>query len=187
MKSSYEPPPKPVVGYVEPVPEFYSRILALTRMTKNGLSSLDVLNETELSRLQNLENIIERLLNISRDELENKELDENDYEFIRNFGENLDDIVTGVKERGKETTIVADVHTDTNTGKCLEEGVGYVDMILVAYMVPDGRVIIGAGPVFSYYEFKHPMNDRLTDEKWKEMLQANPPERASWVQSFMAE
>ena len=187
VKSGYEPPPKPVVGYVEPVPEFYSRILALTRMTKNGLSSLDVLNETELSRLQNLENIIERLLNISRDELENKELDENDYEFIRNFGENLDDIVTGVKERGKETTIVADVHTDTNTGKCLEEGVGYVDMILVAYMVPDGRVIIGAGPVFSYYEFKHPMNDRLTDEKWKEMLQANPPERASWVQSFMAE
>ena len=187
VKSSYEPPPKPVVGYVEPVPEFYSRILALTKMTKNGLSSLDVLNETELSRLQNLENIIERLLNISRDELENKELDENDYEFIRNFGENLDDIVTGVKERGKETTIVADVHTDTNTEKCLEEGVGYVDMILVAYMVPDGRVIIGAGPVFSYYEFKHPMNDRLTDEKWKEMLQANPPERASWVQSFILE
>jgi len=187
VKSSYEPPPKPVVGYVEPVPEFYSRILALTKMTKNGLSSLDVLNETELSRLQNLENIIERLLNISKNELENKELDEKDYEFIRNFGENLDDIVTGVKERGKETTIVADVHTDTNTEKCLEEGVGYVDMILVAYMVPDGRVIIGAGPVFSYYEFKHPMNDRLTDEKWKEMLQANPPERASWVQSFILE
>jgi len=187
VRMGYEPPPKPVVGYVEPVPEFYSRILALTRMTKNGLSSLDVLNETELSRLQNLENIIERLLNISRDELENKELDENDYEFIRNFGENLDDIVTGVKERGKETTIVADVHTDTNTEKCLEEGVGYVDMILVAYMVPDGRVIIGAGPVFSYYEFKHLISDRLTDEKWKEMLQANPPERASWVQSFILE
>ena len=187
VKSSYEPPPKPVVGYVEPVPEFYSRILALTRMTKNGLSSLDVLNETELSRLQNLENIIERLLNISKDELENKELDKKDYEFIRNFGENLDDIVTGVMERGKETTIIADVHTDTNTEKCLEEGVGYVDLILVAYMVPDGRVIIGAGPVFSYYEFKHPMNDRLTDEKWKEMLQTNPPERPSWVQSFMVE
>ena len=187
VKSSYEPPPKPVVGYVEPVPEFYSRILALTKMTKNGLSSLDVLNETELSRLQNLENIIERLLNISKNELENKELDEKDYEFIRNFGENLDDIVTGVKERGKETTIVADVHTDTNTEKCLEEGVGYVDMILVAYMVPDGRVIIGAGPVFSYYEFKHLISDRLTDEKWKKMLQANPPERASWVQSFILE
>ena len=184
VKSGYEPPPKPVVGYVEPVPEFYSRILALTRMTKNGLSSLDVLNETELSRLQSLENIIERLLNISRDELENKELDENDYEFIRNFGENLDNIVTGVKERGKETTIIADVHTDTNTEKCLEEGVGYVDLILVAYMVPDGRIIIGAGPVFSYYEFKHPMKDRLTDEKWKEMLQTNPPERPTWVQSF---
>ena len=187
VKSSYEPPPKPVVGYVEPVPEFYSRILALTKMTKNGLASLNVLKEGELDRLKSLESVIQRLFNISKDELEKKELSEEDYAFIRNFGGKLDSIVTGVKEKGKETTIVADVHTDTNTGKCLEEGVGYVDMILVAYMVSDGRVIIGAGPVFSYYEFKHPMNDRLTDEKWKEMLQANPPERASWVQSFMAE
>ncbi|KAA0005155.1 MAG: DUF3160 domain-containing protein [Thermoplasmata archaeon] len=187
VKSSYEPPPKPVVGYVEPVPEFYSRILALTKMTKNGLASLNVLKEGELDRLKSLESVIQRLFNISKDELEKKELSEEDYAFIRNFGGKLDSIVTGVKEKGKETTIVADVHTDTNTGKCLEEGVGYVDMILVAYMVSDGRVIIGAGPVFSYYEFKHPMNDRLTDEKWKKMLQANPPERASWVQSFMVE
>ena len=179
--------PKPVVGYVEPVPEFYSRILALTKMTKNGLASLNVLKEGELDRSKSLESVIQRLFNISKDELEKKELSEEDYAFIRNFGGKLDSIVTGVKEKGKETTIVADVHTDTNTGKCLEEGVGYVDMILVAYMVPDGRVIIGAGPVFSYYEFKHPMNDRLTDEKWKEMLQANPPERASWVQSFILE
>jgi hypothetical protein len=187
IKSSYEPPPKPVVGYVEPVPEFYSRILALTKMTKNGLTSLDVLNETELNRLESLESVIQRLLNISKDELENKELSEKDYAFIRNFGENLDSIVTGVKERGKETTLIADVHTDTNTEKCLEEGVGYVDLILVAYMVPDGRIIIGAGPVFSYYEFKHPMDDRLTDEKWKEMLQTNPPDRPAWVQSFIVE
>ena len=31
------PQPKPVVGYVEPVPEFYSRMLALTGMTREGL------------------------------------------------------------------------------------------------------------------------------------------------------
>lgn len=28
----------------------------------------------------------------------------------------------------------------------LEEGVGYVDLALVAYKVPDGRIILGAGP-----------------------------------------
>jgi hypothetical protein len=186
-KQSYTPPkgmppePKPVVGYVEPVPEFYARLLALTEMTERGLVDLNVLNETEKWRLQSLEGILERLMNISVAELENETLTENDYRFIMDFGEYLDSVVTGVNAKGKETTIVADVHTDGNTGMVLEEGVGYVDLILVAYIVPDGRIIVGAGPVLSYYEFKHPMDDRLTDEKWKEMLEREPPEKPGWV------
>ena len=182
------PQPEPVVGYVEPVPDFYARMLALTSMTKEGLTQLNALNDDERVRLENLEYILSRLIDISRDELENKELDEADYEFIRNFGEQLDSIVAGVEAKGKETTIVADVHTDTNPPRqVLEEGVGYVDLILVAYKVPDGRILIGAGPVFSYYEFKHPMAERLTDEQWREMLeQGDAPERPAWISSFYA-
>jgi hypothetical protein len=150
-------------------------------MTENGLIDLDVLNETEKARLHSLERILERLIAISKVELENEELTEDDYEFIRDFGNKLDSVVTGVNDEGKETTIVADVHTDYNTEKVLEEGVGYVDLILVAYIVPDGRIIVGAGPAFSDYEFKQPMNDRLTDEKWKEMLETDPPKRPEWI------
>ena len=183
------PQPKPVVGYVEPVPEFYSRMLALTSMTKEGLAQLNALSGEERSRLESLERLLGRLIDISRNELENKELDEADYEFIRNFGEELDSIVAGVEAEGKETTIVADVHTDTNPPRqVLEEGVGYVNLILAAYKLPDGRILIGAGPVLSYYEFKHPMAERLTDEKWREMLeQRNAPERPIWISSFYAE
>ena len=189
FESTVEPEPKPVVGYVEPVPEFYARMLALTRMTREGLAQLDALNEAERTRLEDLENILSRLVDISKDELQNKELDEEDYEFIRNFGENLETIVAGVESEGKETTIVADVHTDTNPPRqVLEEGIGSVDLIVVADMVPDGRIIAGAGPVLSYYEFKHPMSDRLTDEKWQDMLeQGNAPDRPDWVRSFYAE
>ena len=120
--TSIPPQEKPVVGYVEPVPEFYTRIMALTKMTRTGLTDLNVLNVTETSRLESLETILQRLIDISKDELENKELTDDDYEFIRNFGENLDGIVTGVKDKGKETTIIADVHTDTNSNQVLEEG-----------------------------------------------------------------
>lgn len=179
---------KPVVGYVEPVPEFYARILALTKMTRTGLTDLNVLNQTETNRLYNLEVVLERLLNISKDELEGKELTDDDYTFIRNFGEQLASIVTGVNNQGKETTIIADVHTDTNTLQVLEEGVGYVDLIVVAYKCPDGRIIAGAGPVFSYYEFKQPMSNRLTDEQWKQQLEnGQQPDRPAWTSSFVAE
>jgi hypothetical protein len=194
-KQSYTPkltaiPPEetPVVGYVEPVPEFYQRLLALTTMTRTGLTDLQALNETEINRLNNLETLLKRLLSISKVELEGKELSESDYEFIRSFGEQLDSVITGVNAQGKETTIIADVHTDTNTGLVLEEAVGYVDLIIVAYKTPDGKVIAGAGPVFSYYEFKQPMSDRLTDEGWKQVLeQGQQPDRPLWTESFIAD
>jgi hypothetical protein len=182
------PQEAPVVGYVEPVPEFYQRLLALTTMTRTGLSDLQVLNETEINRLNNLETLLRRLLTISTLELEGKELNESDYDFIRNFGNHLDSIVTGVNVQGKETTIIADVHTDANTGLVLEEAVGYVNLIIVAYKTSDGKVIMGAGPVFSYYEFKQPMSDRLTDEAWKQLLEeGQQPSRPLWTQSFIAE
>jgi len=194
-KQSYTPritsiPPEetPGIGYVEPVPEFYQRLLALTTMTRRGLTDLQVLNETETYRLNNLETLLRRLLAISTFELEGKQLTESDYEFIRDFGEHLDGIITGVNDQGKETTIIADVHTDTNTALVLEEAVGYVDLIIVAYKTPDGKVTMGAGPVFSYYEFKQPMSDRLTDEDWKQLLGAGQqPSRPLWTQSFISE
>ncbi|MCK4491768.1 MAG: DUF3160 domain-containing protein, partial [Candidatus Altiarchaeales archaeon] len=161
------PPEKPVVGYIEPVPEFYNRLLALTRMTSRGLGEMDVLDDPARDRLQNLERILVRLVELSGKELGDEELTKEDYDFIKNFGEELNAVIEEVDEKAKKTTIVADVHTDQNTEHVLEEGVGYVKLMVVTYKVPDGRILVGAGPVMTYYEFKHPMKDRLTDEKWR--------------------
>jgi hypothetical protein len=182
--TSMPPEEKPVVGYVEPVPEFYNRLLALTRMTNSGLTEMDVLDDSSKYRLENLERILARLVNISSKELENEELSKDDYDFIKNFGDNLDGVIADVDDKAKKTTIIADVHTDSNTEQVLEEGVGYVDLVVVAYKLPDGRILVGAGPVMSYYEFKHPMDDRLTDEAWRELLDSNPPEMPEWTANF---
>jgi hypothetical protein len=180
------PPPKPLVGYIEPVPEFYARMLDLTKMTRTGLSQLGALSQEEDNRLSNLESVLDRSLKIAVTELKGAELTDEDYDFIRDFGKNLENIIVGVEAEGKETTIVADVHTDTNApAEVLEEGVGYVDLVLVSYKVPDGRTIIGAGPTLSYYEFKQPINNRLTDEAWKQMLESGQtPPRPNWTNSF---
>ncbi|HVQ01115.1 MAG TPA: DUF3160 domain-containing protein [Candidatus Thermoplasmatota archaeon] len=196
-KQSYTPevtsiPPTPqdhaLFGYVEPVPEFYTRLLALTTMTRTGLTALQAINQTEMHRLMNLETALGRLLNISKVELEGTELSDADFFFIHDFDDLLDQVVIGVDENGRQTTMVADVHTDTNEPQqVLEEGVGYVDLAVVAYKVPDGRIIAGVGPVLSYYEFKQPLPDRLTDEQWKEMLQqGQAPSRPLWTVSFIA-
>ena len=178
-------PEKKVVGYVEPVPEFYNRLLALTQMTTDGLDSMNVLDDASKYRLEHLETVLERLVDLSERELANEELTAEDYEFIENFGDELNAVINEVDDKAKKTTIVADVHTEGNTRQVLEEGVGYVDTIVVAYKVPDGRILVGAGPVMSYYEFKQPMQNRLTDEKWREMLSTEPPERPEWYANFV--
>jgi hypothetical protein len=44
---------------------------------------------------------------------------------------------------------------------------------------------LGAGPVFSYYEFKWPLANRLTDEAWFAMLENHQaPAPPAWTQSF---
>ena len=186
MVTSAPPPEKPLVGYIEPVPEFYARMLDLTKMTRQGLSQLGALSSEENGRLLSLEAVLNTSLSVAVNELEGKQLTNDDYNFIRDFGKNLESIIVGVEAEGEETTIVADVHTDTNIpAQVLEEGTGYVDLILVAYKVPDGRIIIGAGPTLSYYEFKQPIDNRLTDEQWKQMLESGQtPPRPAWTSSF---
>ncbi|OFV67287.1 MAG: hypothetical protein SCAL_001556 [Candidatus Syntrophoarchaeum caldarius] len=169
MKATGILPPE-VTGYVEPVPEFYNRLLALTTMTEEGLDDMGVLDDAGRRRLQNLEEVLKRLIEISVRELEGESLTEADYQFINEIDAQFDGVLGDLDEKAKKTTVIADVHTDTNTGKVLEEGVGYVNLILVAYKTPDNRILIAAGPVMSHYEFKQSMDERLTDEAWREML-----------------
>ena len=208
--------PKPVQGYVEPVPEFYARLLALSRMTNQGLTEMKVLDKEAKDRLDNFEKLLERLLAIVEKELDDKELTEQDYDFIRNIAGQLKHVSvkpnqarirelmtqlnaeTDANKRealrnqiaveqsgGMKTTLIADVHTDSNSGKVLEEGTGYVDLGVFVYLQPDGRLVAGAGPVFSYHEFKHPMSDRLTDEKWRELLKKpDAPKQPEWTVAY---
>ncbi|MFH1656829.1 MAG: DUF3160 domain-containing protein [Candidatus Nealsonbacteria bacterium] len=186
-------PIEPVVGYVEPVPEFYSRLLTLTKMTNKGLKNL--VSEEEMEKLKietslnKFADILTKLLDISIKELENKELTKEEYYFIEDFGtssENLIELVSGgvVDPDIFKTTMIADVHTDGNTGKVLEEGVGDIKTLVTAYKMPAGYILIGAGPVFSYYEFKQKMEERLTDETWRQLLKLSPPPEPSWIKSF---
>ena len=178
----YNPEEKPVQGYVEPVPEFYARMLALTKMAHTGLAEMEVIDEQSDRDFTTLENTLEKLLEISIKELNNKELTDAEYKFIRNFSQNIAPMLENVDIKSQSSILVADVYT--SPAGVLEEGTGKLDLIVVAYKQPDGRIVLGAGPVMSYYEFWQPSGERLTDEEWRNMLKNNPPERPKWVESF---
>lgn len=177
------PEEKPVQGYVEPVPEFYARMLALTKMAHAGLTEMEVLDMQSDEDFTTLENTLEKLLEISIKELENKELTNKEYKFIRNFGQNIAPMLDNVDIKSQNSILVADVCT--SPAGVLEEGTGKLNLIIVAYKQPDERIVLGAGPVMSYYEFWQPPGQRLTDEEWREdVFENNCPERPDWVKSF---
>lgn len=173
-------------GFVEPNPELYNRMKSLVRLTIEGLAKRELLSEKNKENLKRLEEMMKILRDISIKQLENKALTEEEYDFIRNYGGSLEHLFTEtlseidkLKPRnevlnGHPSSIVADIATDPN-GTVLEVGVGPVNKIYVVYPI-DGKLRVGVGGVFSHYEFPWPMDDRLTDEKWRTILFPWDPE-----------
>ena len=75
--------------------------------------------------------------------------------------------------------MIADVHTyDTEV---LEVGVGKAHAIYVIVEI-EGKLKLTRGAIFSFYEFQWPISDRLTDEKWQEMLEnGSAPKQPEWI------
>jgi len=172
-------PPPP--GYIEPIPIFWGRLLALIRMTSQGLDDLNVLTPEARQRYRELEELLQGVLVIVAKQLTNEQLSTEDRNFILGLPWALGSIIVGTEDIALKTTLVADVHTNPVDEMVVEEATGKVDLIVVACPMPDDKAFLAAGPVLSYYEFKHPMSDRLTDEAWRQLLDSpDRPNRPDW-------
>jgi hypothetical protein len=188
------PPQSATRGYVEPNPEAYARLLALTRMTREGLDQRGLLSSDDRDSLDQLEQLLDSLKTIAEKELQGETLTDSEYELINNYGdwlEGLTIMAADTPELGgsvdeHDAALVADVATDPNSGSVLEEGVGRINQIFVVAEV-NGQLSLTQGGVFSYYEFPWPMSDRLTDEAWRELLDSGQgPTRPEWTSSFVS-
>ncbi|MEM3825558.1 MAG: DUF3160 domain-containing protein [Candidatus Bathyarchaeia archaeon] len=188
-KQSYTPflvwVPPCQIGYVEPYPETYRRMIGLINMTINGLTQFNVLSPTLRESLASFLDISKLFLNASIIELENGALDLNMQKQVRNAALTISAILSGASEKAQKAAIIADVHTDPNTKKVLEEALGNFNILIIVYADADGTLYSATGPVYNYFEFTWPMSDRLTDEKWREMLANNEvPEPPEWTNNF---
>jgi len=187
------PPQAPVRGYVEPNPEAYARLAALTRMTLDGLGQRSLLSSEDKDSLEYLETVLLSLKTIAEKELAGESLTNDEYYFIDSYGGVLEGLTIAAADKAEpggsldeeEAAVVADVATDPNSGQVLEEAVGRVFGIYVV-VEAEGSLAVAQGGVFSYYEFAWPISDRLTDEAWREMLESGQaPSRPEWTSSFI--
>ncbi len=195
------PEPVPPRGYVEPVPLFYARLQALTAMTRQGLATRGMLADADGASLQRLEELAASLQTMAEKELRGEALTEEEYTTIRFYGRELEHLTIAAAdspedgdrafmEEEPQAAVIADVATDPwPEPTVLEEAVGRVNEIHVVVPVVEANgttmLQVAKGGVYSYYEFPWPASDRLTDEKWRQTLDAGqapaPPE---WIGSF---
>jgi hypothetical protein len=189
-------PPVPK-GYVEPQVQAYHRMIWLTKATREGLEARQLLSPAVKESFKDMEDLLTFLERISVKELANQPLKAAEYDQIRLFGANLELLTNQVtqaiggeesglvSEADEDMAVVADVHTDPNTLKVLEEGVGHAGHIYVVAPIL-GKLYLTRGAVFSHFEFTWPMNDRLTDEAWQKILGTNKaPKPPLWTRTFM--
>lgn len=180
-------------GYVEPAPYVYARLAALTRMTIEGLKERNLLGEEDGESLERMEQLALKLKVISEKELAGTPLDEDEYELIRSFGGQLEHFwMEAMRDIGVDhpsavyenpAALIADVATDPS-GWVLEEGTGFISHIYAVVPV-DGTLRIAKGAVYSFYEFPWPAEDRLTDEKWRGMLEnGTAPDQPDWTKLY---
>ncbi len=191
-------------GYVDPEPVVYSRFIFLSNKTRQGLEKFGMLDDSSRDDLELLSEIAQKLLEISEKELKNESLSDDDYEFIRCYGGNLehfwsevnkDDVPDLVYGYQAPCPVVADIATDPN-GAVLEVGSGFADIIYVVFPI-DGELHVGSGSVYSFYQFTVGMDERMTDTEWRNRLtggyldddwnwvEAEPaPDKPAWTMSY---
>ncbi|MBE5823873.1 MAG: DUF3160 domain-containing protein [Butyrivibrio sp.] len=165
-------------GYVDPEPVIYSRFIDLAGKTSKGLEAAGMLSSAEKDDLALLSDIAMRLLEISEKELKNEALSDDDYEFIRGYGGNLEhfwaevnaaDGLDLVHSYQAPCPVIADIATDPN-GTVLEVGSGKADTVFVVFPI-DGELHVGSGSVYSFYQFTVPIDERMTDEEFRASLE----------------
>lgn len=198
-------PPDPiVVGYVEPNLPFWKKLLEIVLATETMLQQNNGLTNDLKGKTDRLKDYVSFLIIASEKELKGKTLSDVEYRSIENMGSSIEYFTLSVLDPDvelyewslvqgpdKSIAVVADVYTRNITG-CNKNGIlhvasGNANNIYVMVEI-GGNVYLTRGATFSYYEFIQPLNTRMTDEEWQQMLEhGTPPEAPKWMKNILLE
>jgi hypothetical protein len=191
-------------NYIEPNPLVFSRIAVVAATVVQGLDARDIgvqdpssgqpPSGTALVRdaFFQLAVLSARLADMANKHLWGVPLTDDEQIFLKyHFGSNLWYVrysaELALADPPEMAAIVTDVASNPDAGTILQVGTGYVDYI---YVITDSTqgLQLTRGAVYSYYEFVNDIDNRLTDEAWRDMVQTGElPSRPGWISRFFSE
>lgn len=183
------PPPQ---AYVEPCPQVFARLGQMMSHLREQLDRWQMLDVAVRDKLVEFELMLVELSHIAERELTGQWPTETETTNLETIGawlkrlfdfppDLLRQITSGTDDR---MALVADVHTHLEGGVVLEEAVGDPFLLCVEFE-RNGECSRYWGAIFSYYEFKYPLQERLTDEAWQAM--SPKPSFPPWTGVFIGE
>ena len=146
-------------AWIEPVPELYL-------LLKNQVEKLirHLADPRYTGKMSSFAGLLDRCHGIARNIVLGEQPSGDDITFLNTLNQAFKKLVPDA-----DHPIVVDIHTETNSGKVLEQALGYPK--IVEHNTGKGQT---RGALFTHYEFKQDMDKRLTDQEWQLMLKADP-------------
>lgn len=175
-------------NYVEPNVPFWQGSLLSLQLLHGTLTKYSLLDAEGENAINGLKTIYKKCLAISKKEAQDQPIDPDENNWIRTIPNSLMRyVLLYVKGDAFDNydqfkmACIADVFTNSEKGVCLETGVGRPNMLYIPLNDSQGGKRIAIGYGFSYYEFYHPMTDRLTDEQWKKIVYDGNDDMDSYI------
>jgi len=177
-------------------------------------NSLGFIWTNRVQHLSNFASAMVTLQGISEKELSRTPLSADEVLFLKGIVENPGYLYTGAKtysgwyprlfymnaralqsveySSDRWDPLVTDVHTDppeplvNDPGSVLHEGVGNVQLLMIAVDCGSGNAAVYAGPVLSHYEFELGPGIREPDSQWKtDARNSNLPAQPEWTRGYL--
>lgn len=180
------------VGYIEPNLGALYWLQSLVKDCIAVLSDNKFMLESYAAKFKEFETIIDRAVAIAEREAADKDISDEQNEFIYSIPSSLGSIV--MPDEGNiispdelKMALIADVHTDMVNNTALEVATGIPNRIYVALNDGNGGRRIATGYMYSYYEFEQPMGNRLNDEEWKKQVYGERPSVEKYIPEWAAD
>ena len=180
-------------AYVEAYPSFYTENRAFIQEIITLFTDDESIPEEVIKNLNNFDDILAKLIDISEKENNMEELDEETTKYIHSIAARLEGVVSFsprimeeiTNETDSKMALIADVHSEPNTKQVLEVGVGNPLKLFILVPVKN-KPFLMEGATFSFYEFKQELSNRLTDEEWQEIIKENKlPPLQKWLEEYV--
>lgn len=194
-------PPVISYGYVEPNPLAFARIAIVSGLLREGLAERGYLDNDAASFgalytvgnvLRSLAGLSAQLAEMARKEIAGEPLTHDELYFLQeSFAKSLwyirYEIEMWLTNPPESVAIIADVASNPASGEAREMAIGSPDLIYVITNSPYGLQVT-RGAVYTTYEFTVPIDDRMTDDEWRQQLSdgTNPP-LADWTSIYRSE